>query len=168
MTDAPRFDPEKLTSAANDTVTVRRVFGEAYEREGTLVIPVAKVWAATGLGLGDGEGTLPAGMQARFGRPRPDEEPVAAPGDAPAGAGYGGGHGGGGGYGAHVRPVGVYVVDDAGVHWQPSLDVNRVILGGQAVAATAVLAFAAAFAVKAVAHVVGAATASIAQSIASR
>ena len=45
MTDVPRFDPAHLTSAVSDTVTVRRVFGEAYECDGTLVIPVARVWA---------------------------------------------------------------------------------------------------------------------------
>ena len=36
----PRFDPSSLTNAANESFTVRRVFGEAYERAGTLVIPV--------------------------------------------------------------------------------------------------------------------------------
>ena len=36
-------------------------------------------------------------------------------------------------FGALVRPLGVYVVDDAGVHWRPALDLNRAILGGQAV-----------------------------------
>jgi hypothetical protein len=36
----------------------------------------------------------------------------------------------------------VYVVDDAGVHWHPALDLNRVILGGQIVGAVSALALA--------------------------
>ena len=42
----PHFDPADVTRAVNDTLTVRRVFGDAYEREGTLVIPVATIWGA--------------------------------------------------------------------------------------------------------------------------
>ena len=34
----PHFDPADVTRAVNDTLTVRRVFGEAYEREGLLVV----------------------------------------------------------------------------------------------------------------------------------
>ena len=55
----PRFDPSTLTNAANESFTVRRVFGEAYERAGTLVIPVARVWGATGSGSGGGEMAVP-------------------------------------------------------------------------------------------------------------
>ncbi|KRD41857.1 hypothetical protein ASE38_19605 [Cellulomonas sp. Root930] len=58
------------------------------------------------------------------------------------------GHGGGGGYGVHVKAVGVFVVDASGAHWQPTLDLNRVILGGQLVGAVVVTALALAWAVK--------------------
>ncbi len=172
----PRFDPEKLTQAANDTVTVRRVFGEAYERDGVTVIPVARVYAATGLGLGDGEGGLPSDALPWFRRAASvlgegdaatvtgDSEPLdtgsgtTESGDTESGAdkaaGYGGGHGGGGGYGAHVKAVGVYVIDSEGVHWRPALDLNRVILGGQLMAASAVSALCAAVAVKAAARAI--------------
>ncbi|WP_169315147.1 hypothetical protein [Cellulomonas gilvus] len=47
--------------------------------------------------------------------------------------------------------MGVYVIDERGVHWRPAIDLNRIVLGGQIVGATAVTAVAAAFAVKAVA-----------------
>jgi len=166
MAHVPRFDPATLTSSANDTSSVRRVFGEAYERGGVTVVPVARVWAATGLGLGDGEsgGSLPVGdwarrVRERFGRGAEALDDAGASGDeaededddtAPHG-GYGAGHGGGGGYGAVVRPVGVYVIDEHGAHWRPALDLNRVILGGQLVAATALVSIGAALAVKAVA-----------------
>lgn len=52
------------------------------------------------------------------------------------------GSGGGSGLGVYVRPMGVYVVDSQGVHWRPALDINRIILGGQVVAALVVLAVA--------------------------
>ncbi len=186
MTRVPRFDPASLSSAANETFTVRRVFGEAYERDGVTVIPVAKLWAATGMGAGDGEGggSLPqagptaaawarsaraAWSRATGERTWDDEEEVepaatedpsdVEPDAAETGAsdghgGYGGGHGGGGGYGVRVKPVGVYVVDDTGVHWRPALDLNRVILGGQVVGATAVASLGVVLAVKAVAGAV--------------
>lgn len=137
MSDAPRFDPTQLAGAANDNLTVRRVFGDAYEKDGTLVIPVARVSGAVGLGSGDGEGDLPSAPS--FGRRSGDPEPH---------HGHGGGHGGGGGYAAHVKAVGVFVVDGSGVQWRPTLDLNRVILGGQVVAATAVTVLAFAWALR--------------------
>jgi uncharacterized spore protein YtfJ len=38
------------------------------------------------------------------------------------------------GYGVGAMPAGVYVIEDDKVKWQPAVDVNRVILGGQIVA----------------------------------
>ncbi|WP_034648152.1 hypothetical protein, partial [Cellulomonas sp. HZM] len=67
------------------------------------------------------------------------------------GGGRGSGHGGGGGYGVRVKAVGVYVVDDSGVHWRPAVDLNRVIAGGQLVGAVAVSSLALAWAVRGVA-----------------
>jgi hypothetical protein len=39
----------------------------------------------------------------------------------------------------NARPVGAYVVRDGELTWQPALDLNRVILGGQVVAVFALL-----------------------------
>jgi uncharacterized spore protein YtfJ len=125
----PHFDPASVTRAANDTFTVRRVFGEAYERDGKLIIPVARLWGGTGSGSGSGEVGVPA-----------DADKVPAGGQL--------GHGGGGGYGVHVKAVGVFVVDDTGAHWQPALDVNRVILGGQLAGAVVLTTLALAWAVR--------------------
>ncbi|WP_221934855.1 hypothetical protein [Georgenia yuyongxinii] len=50
------------------------------------------------------------------------------------------GSGGGGGFGVRARPVGVYVLKDGNVSWQPSLDLNRIILGGQLLGAVVVVA----------------------------
>ncbi len=51
------------------------------------------------------------------------------------GAGGGGGTevegGSGGGFGLAAKPVGVYVIKDGRVSWQPALDVNRVVAGAQ-------------------------------------
>jgi len=145
----PRFDPSTLTNAANESFTVRRVFGDAYDRDGTLVIPVARVWGATGSGSGGGEMALP-----HHGEDGVEER------------GANEGHGGGGGYATHVKAVGVFVIDDTGTHWRPTIDVNRVILGGQAVAATAISAFAAALAAKALAGAVASAAGAIADAVA--
>jgi hypothetical protein len=179
---------------------VRRVFGEAYERDGVLVVPVAKVVGLNALARAAGGGRY--GFRAgRPGGPRPDggdapegaeqqvddaataEEPAAAPTGAPGedagpwaarrgpwgrgpfghgrpgpggwhgphphggpGHAHGRGHGRGwadaGSAASRTKPLGVYVVDDAGVHWHPALDLNRVILGGQIVGAVSALALA--------------------------
>ncbi len=47
--------------------------------------------------------------------------------------------GGGGGFGIRARPVGAYVIRGEQVDWEPALDLNRVILGGQVVAVLALL-----------------------------
>ena len=157
--ETPPVDPAHITHAARDTLTVRRVFGESYERDGTLVIPVASVWGGTGSGWGSGSGELSGKGAADWRRRRgaaaaPDGTDGADeahggdgadPGSGNAGGEGGGeGSGGGGGFGVHVVAKGVYVVDESGVRWQPALDLNRVILGGQALGA--VVAFSAALA----------------------
>src|SRR5436853_7352529 len=46
---------------------------------------------------------------------------------------------GGVGFGVSSRPVGAFVIKAGDVSWQPSLDLNRVILMGQVVAIVALL-----------------------------
>jgi uncharacterized spore protein YtfJ len=55
--------------------------------------------------------------------------------------GFGGGggdqhsdSGGGAGFGVRATPAGVYVIDHGRVRWEPALNLNAVILGGQIVA----------------------------------
>lgn len=63
-------DLPELTRAASDVFSAQRVFGEAYEHDGTLVIPVAKVLGSHGAGTASGHGRLgvrPGGP--RWGRP---------------------------------------------------------------------------------------------------
>lgn len=64
----------------------------------------------------------------------------------PFGTGRPGGRGVGaadaGGYATRVKPLGVFVIDESGAQWQPALDLNRIILGGQVVGAVATVALA--------------------------
>lgn len=46
------FDPARFTDAVRDVVSIRRVYGDAYQRGETVVIPVAKVIGGSGLGTG--------------------------------------------------------------------------------------------------------------------
>ncbi len=58
------------------------------------------------------------------------------------GGGGGGGDtegNGGGGFGLTARPAGMFVIREGGATWQPALDLNRVIIGGQVVAIVALL-----------------------------
>ena len=95
----------------SDVLTVKRVFGEAYQVDGMTVIPVAKLNGGGGGGGGEGTG--------------PDQT--------------GTGTGGGMGFGARARPVGVYVIKDGEVTWRPAVDVVPIILGVQALVVGAVL-----------------------------
>ena len=50
-----------------------------------------------------------------------------------------GGSGAGAGFGLRASPAGAYVIKGDTVTWQPALDLNRVILGGQVVAVVLIL-----------------------------
>jgi uncharacterized spore protein YtfJ len=97
--------------AVKDVLTVKRVFGDAYERDGVTVIPVAAVRGGGGGGGGEG--------------------------DAPNAQGTG--SGAGLGFGVNVRPVGAFVVKDGTVTWSPSIDAMRIVMGGQLVALAGIL-----------------------------
>jgi uncharacterized spore protein YtfJ len=95
-----------LLERMQEAFTVRRVFGDPIERDGAVIIPVARVLG----GGGGGEGTDTDSRQ-----------------------------GSGGGFGASIAPTGVFVIKDGTVHWEPALDLNRVILGGQILAGMVLL-----------------------------
>jgi uncharacterized spore protein YtfJ len=96
-----------------DVMTVRRVFGEAYQVDDVAIIPVAVIRGGGGGGGGEGD----SGVNGKQGT----------------------GSGAGMGFGVNARPVGVYVVKDGEVSWQPAMDVMRVILGGQLLGLVAIL-----------------------------
>ncbi|RZU48315.1 sporulation protein YtfJ [Krasilnikovia cinnamomea] len=94
-----------------DQASAGRVFGEPITTaDGTIVLPVARV----GGGGGGGGGTAPAEDGKENG-------------------------GAGGGFSISAKPLGVFVIRDRGVSWRPAVDVNKIILGGQLVAVTALL-----------------------------
>lgn len=101
---------DTISQAVRDSFTVQRVFGDAIEKDGLTVIPVAAVSG----GGGGGEGSSQEG----------------GPAESGSGSGFGG----------SARPVGVYVVRADGVEWQPALDVTRLGVMGMALAALLVLA----------------------------
>lgn len=104
------MDVTEQVEKARDAITVKRVFGEPYERDGVTVIPAANVMG--GAGGGSGEGT-------QDGRPA---------------------RGSGTGFGLAARPAGAYVIRNGEVTWQPAVDVNRIVIGCQVIALVAILA----------------------------
>jgi uncharacterized spore protein YtfJ len=104
---------------ARETAQWRAAFGQPQEIEGRTVIPVAKV--GYGFGLGFGQGTAPAGEEG-----------------APASAGEGGGGGGA----ASASPMGVIVVEDGKVSFQPIEDERQIALAGIGLGALIVFQFA--------------------------
>jgi uncharacterized spore protein YtfJ len=97
---------QEILSQAQDSITVKRAFGEPIERDGMTIIPVAKVSGGGGGGGGQ------------------DEE---------------GSGGSGVGYGVGTSPMGVYVIRDGKLRWEPAMDLNKVILGGQILVIVALL-----------------------------
>jgi uncharacterized spore protein YtfJ len=87
-----------MLETAKDSITVRRVFGEPYEKDGVTIITAARVMG--GGGGGSGGGTVAEGGQQE---------------------------GEGGGFGVRGRPAGAYVLKDGHVRWEPAIDVNRIV-----------------------------------------
>jgi uncharacterized spore protein YtfJ len=83
------------------------------------------------------------GMHPRqvFGEPIERDGAIFLPVAKVVGGGGGGNDtdGNGGGFGLTARPAGMYVIRDGTATWQPALDLNRVIIGGQIVGIVALL-----------------------------
>jgi uncharacterized spore protein YtfJ len=93
-----------------DNAAAGKVFGSPITQDGLIVLPVAKVSGGGGGGGGTGPGEA-------------GHEP----------------HGTGGGLGIAAKPLGVFVIKGGKVAWRPAVDANKVIIGGQIVAVTALL-----------------------------
>ena len=105
------MDVQELLSKVAQHLSVSRAFGTAYEKDGSLVIPVALV--AGGGGGGEGTSGPPSSDSAL------DDEDAASDAES---------SGSGGGFGGVVMPVGVYVVKDEQVRWVPAINANLVIV----------------------------------------
>ena len=115
------MDVDEVLNQARDAMTVKRVFGDPYEKEGVVVIPVANVMGGAGAGGGPGVGAQPASA---------GEEAV---GEGARDSGYGMG------YGLRATPAGVYVIKGGEVEWKPALDMNRLTLQRAGVTIAALL-----------------------------
>ena len=129
------MDLKDLLSKASEHLSVSRSFGAAYEKDGSLIIPVAFV-----AGGGGGGGTDDPPRRAHRPLNIDDEiddddieddddlddddefDPVdGARHQPPLG-------GSGGGFGGVVMPIGVYVVKDDQVRWVPALNMTFIAM----------------------------------------
>jgi uncharacterized spore protein YtfJ len=112
------MDAGNLLDKVSDNLSVRRAFGAAYEKDGTLIIPVALVAGGGGAGTSrTGRGHPAAGRRPEGDDPAHD---AAAQDPEPKDAG--------GGFGGLVLPTGVYVVKGDQVRWVPAVDTTIVVL----------------------------------------
>jgi uncharacterized spore protein YtfJ len=112
------MDAGNLLDKVSDNLSVRRAFGAAYEKDGTLIIPVALVAGGGGAGTSrTGRGHPATGHRPGGDDPAHDAAPQDPdPKDA------------GGGFGGLVLPSGVYVVKGDQVRWVPAVDTTIVVL----------------------------------------
>ena len=124
------MDVENLLAKVADNLSVHRAFGSAYEKDGTLIIPVAIVAGGGGGGTGrNRHGDTAAGPDSP-----PEEAATAHDGTAHDGTAHdgtaqdSGRTKAGGGFGGVVLPSGAYVVRDGQVRWVPAVDVTLAVL----------------------------------------
>jgi uncharacterized spore protein YtfJ len=100
----PYPNVQHVIDGARDAITVKRVYGDAYERNGVTVIPAARVTGGGGGGGGED-----------------DDEGLHRGGS-------------GAGFGLTARPVGAFVITEDKVRWRPAFDVNVFLIWGNIVA----------------------------------
>ena len=105
------MEVQEVLSQVRDAVTVKRVYGDPYERNGVVVIPAARVGGGGGGGGGEGD--------------QPDK---------------GKGSGFGIGFGLGAAPVGAYVIRGEDVEWKPAIDVTSLTMRLQGVLILVLLA----------------------------
>jgi uncharacterized spore protein YtfJ len=115
LNDWSDVDVQELLGKVAQHLSVSRAFGTAYEKDGSLVIPVAFV--AGGGGGGEGTSGTPTGDSDDDLESEAEETNDAEPSS-----------GSGGGFGGVVMPAGVYVVKDDTVKWVPAVNANLVIV----------------------------------------
>ena len=100
------MEVQDVLGQARDALTVKRVFGDAIERDGVVVVPVARVMGGSGFGSGTGPAATTAEGEATT--------------DASTGVGAG--------FGMMGGPAGVYVIKGDQVSWQPAVSPERMVL----------------------------------------
>ena len=112
------MDAETILAKVADNLSVRRAFGTAYEKDGTLIIPVAIVAGGGGGGAARNRRDDPA---------REDAPADTTPRDS-------GSPDAGGGFGGLILPSGAYVVKGDQVRWVPAVDVTVAVLASLSLA----------------------------------
>jgi uncharacterized spore protein YtfJ len=107
-------DINQFVNAAQDAISVRRVFAAPYEKDGLTVITAARVSGGGGGGISRGGGGTSPEEQGQTGE--------------------------GGGYGVNAAPAGALVIRDGDVRWVPAIDPNRLVTVVGAVVVAVVLA----------------------------
>lgn len=114
------MDAGNLLQKASDNFSVRRAFGAAYEKDGTLIIPVALVAGGGGGGRSRTAASAPAATDQEATDQDATDQDVTAQESRRADVG--------GGMGGMVLPTGVYVVKGDQVRWVPAVDVTIITL----------------------------------------
>jgi uncharacterized spore protein YtfJ len=114
------MDVENLLAKTSDSISVRRAFGTAYEKDGMLIVPVAMAVGGGGAGT-----TSPRRRNSAAHPGGPPAESAPADDAVPQDSGH---MDAGGGFGGLVLPSGVYVVKGDEVRWVPAVDVTIVAL----------------------------------------
>ncbi len=109
------MDVQELLGKVGQNLSVNRAFGTAYEKDGSLVIPVAIVAG----GGGGGEGTSGSPTADASDDAESEDDDTSPEGES---------SGSGGGFGGVVMPAGVFVVKDERVRWVPAVNANLVIV----------------------------------------
>lgn len=109
------MDVQELLGKVGQNLSVSRAFGTAYEKDGSMVIPVAFVAG----GGGGGENTS-GSLSADASDDVESEDDDSSSESESSGSG--------GGFGGVVMPAGVYVVKDEQVRWVPAVNANLVIV----------------------------------------
>ncbi|MDA0636135.1 spore germination protein GerW family protein [Nonomuraea sp. MCN248] len=129
------MDIVEIAEKSKDSAQVKRVFGDPVQHGDVVVIPVARIAYGGGGGGGQGE-KEPVAKEPVAKEPVAKEPGAKEQGDKRRGES---GSGGGLGYGVSATPAGVFVIKDGDVRWQPAVDVNRIVAGGQIVAVVLLL-----------------------------
>ena len=109
-------DALNLLAKVRESMTVHTAIGDPIKSDGITILPVARVAGGGGGGGGGRAGS-----------------------ESDASVDTGEQVGGGAGFGMMSKPVGVFVIKDGEVTWRPAVDVNKIILGGQAIVLVALL-----------------------------
>ncbi len=114
------MDVQELLGQVADHLSVKRAFGTAYEKNDSLVIPVALV--AGGGGGGGSTSRSSAVDSSHDGDMERGDRATETEAESSGGSG--------GGFGGLVMPAGAYVVENERVRWVPAVNANLLIIVG--------------------------------------